>query len=114
MKLDTEVREGADDITEGVPYLITDVDASIITDVQKLQGIRVTVLSAKSEEGNVMLWRRPVTGLTSKLGVFITALGNDTDKWLQKWVIFRTWQVRNRVLEVIEAPKALPKKGKKG
>ena len=77
-KIDTEVREGADDITEGVAYEIVNVE-EITTDVQSLAGIRVTLLSVKAEEGNVMLWKRKVTGSGSKLGVFITELGHNTD-----------------------------------
>ena len=102
-KIDTEVREGADDITEGVAYEIVNVE-EIVTDVQQYSGIRVTCLSVKAEEGNVVLWQRKVTGKDSKLGVFLTLLGNDTDKWLHKWVVFRTWQLRNRLLELVEAP----------
>jgi len=114
-KVDTEVREGADDVLEGVPYEIINVE-DITTDVQNLAGIRVSLLSAKAEEGNVVLWKRPVTGTGSKLGVFITELGNNTDNWLNKWVIFKVWQPRNRVLEVVNPPtrksvKAAPQKG---
>jgi len=99
----TEVREGADDMTEGVPYEITDVE-EVTTDVQSLSGIRVTLLSVKAEEGNVMLWQRKVTGVRSKLGAFITALGSDTDKWLHKWVVLEPWQLRNNVVTVVPAP----------
>jgi len=102
-KLNTQVREGADDIVEGIAYQITSVE-EITTDVQSLTGVRVTVTSQKGEEGNTVLWKRPVTGTTSKLGVFITMLGDDTDKWLNKWIKFVTWQPRNRVLEIIPAP----------
>ena len=105
--IDTEVREGADDVTEGVAYEIINVE-EITTDVQNLSGIRVSLLSAKAEEGNVVLWQRKVTGKGSKLGVFLEALGHNTDKWLHKWVVFQPWQPRNRGLEVVAAsvPKA--------
>lgn len=99
----TEVREGADDVDEGVTYQITNVE-DVETDVQKLSGIRVSLISAKGQEGNVVLWKRPITGKTSKLGVFITVLGDNTDKWLRKWILFKVWQPRNRVIEVVSAP----------
>lgn len=102
-EIKTEVREGADDVIEGVAYEITNIE-DIMTEVQNLQGIRVSLLTAKAQEGNVVLWKRPVTGKGSKLGVFITQLGSNTDKWLNQWVIFRVWQPRNRVLEVVPAP----------
>jgi len=113
-KIDTEVREGADTVDEGKVYEITNVE-DIQTDVQQFSGIRVTLLSAKAEGGNVVLWKRPVTGKGSKLGVFITVLGANTDKWLHKWIKFVTWQPRNRVIEVVAAPapstrKKAPKK----
>lgn len=108
-KLGTQVREGADDIVEGVEYEIVNVE-EIVTDVQSLSGIRVSCLSKKGDEGNVVLWQRPITGTGSKLGVFITELGDDTDNWLNKWVVFKVWQNRNRVLEVISAPKGKPAK----
>ena len=102
-KIQTEVREGADDVTEGVPYEIVNVE-EITTDVAFYKGIRVSLLDKKKAEGNVMLWQRKVTGTGSKLGVFIVALGNDTDRWLHKWVIFKVWQDRKRELEIIPAP----------
>lgn len=101
--IDTEVRKGADDVAEGVPYEIVNVE-DIVTDVRQYSGIRVQLLSKKAEEGTVVLWKRKVTGETSKLGVFILNLGNNTDKWLHKWIIFKTWEDRNRVLEVVPTP----------
>jgi len=110
--VDTEVREGADDVNEGIPYEIVNVE-SIDTDVQHLSGIRVSLQDQKGGEGNVMLWRRKVTGTSSKLGAYITALGNNTDKWLHKWVIHEPWQVRNNVLTVVAAPVPKAPKAKK-
>ncbi len=107
--IQTEVREGADDVSEGVAYEIINVE-QITTDVQSLQGIRVTLQDLKGGEGNVMLWQRKVTGTGSKLGVFITHLGNNTDKWLHKWVKFNVWQDRKREIEIIPAP--VPKAAK--
>ncbi len=101
--IDTEVREGADDIAEGVLYEIVNAE-SITTDVQSLSGIRVTLVDQKGGEGNVMLWQRKVTGTGSKMGVFITTLGNNTDKWLGKWIVFKIWQDRKREVEVVPAP----------
>lgn len=112
-KIDTEVREGADDVVEGVPYEIVNVE-EVETDVQNLLGIRVSLLDQKAGEGNVMLWKRKITGTTSKLGAYITTLGNNTDSWLHKWVIHETWKPRNNVLVVIPAPKGKPIRAKQG
>jgi len=104
-KINTEVREGADDIEVDVSYEITNVE-EVTTDVQNFSGIRVVLMSPKGDEGSVMLWQRKITGKGSKLGVFITALGNDTEEWLHKWVTFRQWSPRNRVMEVLEGASA--------
>lgn len=104
-KIDTEVREGADDVQLDIPYEITNVE-DITTDVQGFSGIRVVLLSAHADEGSVVLWKRKVTGKGSKLGVFIEALGNNTDSWLHKCLIFRQWLPRQREIEVIANLKA--------
>jgi len=107
--IDTEVREGADDVELGVSYEIKNVE-QITTDVQQFKGIRVLMMSPQGDEATVVLWQRKVTGKTSKLGVFIEILGNNTDKWLGKWIVFRAWLPRQREIEVLEGPE---KKGKK-
>jgi len=99
-KIETEVREGADDVQLGVSYEITNVE-SITTDVQQFKGIRVVMLAPQGDEATVVLWQRKVTGKGSKLGVFMTVLGDDTDKWLHKWIVFRKWSPRDRELEVL-------------
>jgi len=111
-KINTVVREGADDVVEGVAYEIVNVE-ELTTDVQQLAGIRVQLLSAKAQEGNVVLWKRPITGTTSKLGVFMVALGDETDKWLHKWVLFKVWLPRNRVIEVVPEPEPSKPKSRK-
>jgi len=110
--INTEVREGADDVVEGIAYEIVNVE-EITTDVQTLKGIRVSLVDLKGKEGNVMLWQRAVTGAGSKLGVFLTVLGNNSDKWLHKWLIFKVWQERKREIEVIPAPAPEAPKAKK-
>lgn len=102
-EIGTELREGADDVKLNVLYEITNVE-SVTTDVAMYQGIRVEMLTAKAQTGTVMLWRRPVTGKGSKLGVFIDKLGSNTDKWLHKWVIFREWEAKKRLIEIATAP----------
>ena len=103
-EIGTEVREGADDVKLNIPYEITNVETGVVTDVQSFSGVRVELLSPKGHIGNVMLWKRPVTGKASKLGIFITLLGGNTDKWLHKWIIFHGWDKGNRNMEVIAKP----------
>lgn len=98
-KLGTEVRESTDIVKLHVPYEITFVDVKS-TEVRGFSGIFVDLLSKDAVEGHVAIWHRPVTSPTSKEGAFITALGDDTDKWLHKWIIFKEWQEKKRVIEV--------------
>jgi len=102
-EIGTEVREGADDVKLNITYEIINVE-DVITDTQQYAGIRVELLDTKGHTGTVMLWKRPVTGTGSKLGVFIIKLGSNTDKWLHKWLIFREWEVKKRLIELIAAP----------
>jgi len=102
-EIGTEVREGADDVTLNIPYEITNVE-SVQTDVAMYSGIRVELQTTKGQTGTTMLWKRPITGTGSKLGVFITKLGSNTDRWLHKWVIFREWEAKKRLIELVPAP----------
>ena len=102
-EIGTEVREGADDVKLNIPYEIVNVE-DVSTDVAQYQGIRVELLTAKAQTGTILLWKRPVTGTGSKLGVFITKLGSNTDKWLHKWLIFHEWEAKKRLIELIPAP----------
>lgn len=114
-EIGTEVREGADNVNLNIPYEITNVETDVITDVSSYQGVRVELLNLKGHVGNIMLWKRPVTGKASKLGMFITLLGSNTDKWLNKWVLFKGWEKGNRLVELTTAPveKAPTPKAKK-
>lgn len=102
-EIGTEVREGADDVKLNIPYEIVNVE-NVVTDVAQYQGIRVELLTAKGQTGSIMLWKRPVTGKGSKLGVFITKLSSNTDRWLHKWLIFHEWEAKKRLIELIPAP----------
>lgn len=98
-KIGTEVREGADNVEIGVVYHIDNVE-EVKTEVSFYQGIRVSLIGAKKQEGNVMLWQRPITGSGSKLGAFMTLLGDNTDKWLGQNIIFKSWQQGARLVEL--------------
>lgn len=102
-EIGTEVREGADDVKLNTPYEIINVE-DVSTDVAQYKGIRVEFLTTRGQTGTVMLWKRPVTGTSSKLGVFITQLGSNTDKWLHKWLIFKSWEQKARIIELVPAP----------
>jgi len=102
-ELGTKLQEGADDIKLNVPYLVNDVE-TVTTERQNFEGHRVELLDIKGNAGSVMLWSRPVTSPKSKLGAFITLLGSNTDKWLQKWIVFKAWEQNNRFIELSAPP----------
>ena len=102
-EIGTEVREGADDVKLNIPYEVINIE-NVTTDVSQYSGIRVEMLTTEGQTGSIMLWKRPVTGTGSKLGVFIIKLGSNTDRWLHKWLIFREWEVKKRLIELIAAP----------
>lgn len=102
-KLGVEVVEGGDDLEENTKYEIVNVE-DVTTEVSFYKGVRVEMLSEKGEMGAVMLWKRGKVGTESKLGAFITLLGDNTDDWLKKWVIFRKWEKNARHVELSTAP----------
>lgn len=98
-KVGTEVREGVDQVEIGVVYHIDNVEG-VTTEISAYTGIRVSLMSDKKGEGNIMLWKRPVTTPKSKLGAFIKLLGDNTDSWLGKKIIFKDWRVGARLVEL--------------
>jgi len=97
-KIGTKVREGGDDVEIGRKYEIVNVE-EVTTEVSFYRGIRVSLQDEKKNEGTVMLWMRPVTTPKSKLGAFIKLLGEDTDKWIGKKIIFKDWRQGARLVE---------------
>jgi len=100
-KLGVEVVEGGDDVQIGVPYEIVNVE-DVTTEVSFYKGVRVELLSPVAEMGAVMLWKRGKVSTQSKLGCFIDLLGDDTDDWLHKWVLFKGWEKDNREIVIVE------------
>ena len=98
-KIGTKVVEGGDDVQTGVEYQIITAE-EVTTEVAYYKGIRVGLEDKKGNLASVMLWQRPVTSPGSKLGAFITLLGDDTEKWLGKKIIFKAWAKDARKLEV--------------
>jgi len=106
-ELGVDVVEGGDDIELKTPYEIVNVE-DVTTEVSFYKGVRVEMLSAKDEMGSVMLWKRGKVGVNSKLGVFISLFGSNTDKWLHKWVLFEKWEKNQRnVYEVPASPSSM-------
>lgn len=98
-KVGTKVQEGADDVRIGMPYTILTAEV-VQTEKAAYNGIRVGLVDKNKDDGSVMLWHRAVTSPRSKLGAFITLLGDDTDKWLGQKIVFKDWQEGARVIEL--------------
>lgn len=66
--------------------------------------ISVVMLSTDKTDKSkytVTLWLTDNASSTSKLGSFMLALGNDTDKWLGKTIRIRSWRNKIREIEVV-------------
>lgn len=72
---------------------------------QMRDAILLTMKSTDKTDTNVYtesLWLADTASSTSKLGSFLVALGNDTEKWIGQNILFREWSNRNREIEVIK------------
>jgi len=101
-KIDTQLVGEQESPDIGVVYTITDVD-EFKSAVQSFKGYRVTMKDATGNEVVEALWKQEVAGPNSKIGAYITALGNDTDKWIGKKVKYINWVKGNRNIEVVKA-----------
>ena len=87
-------------------YEIVSVDE--ITTRNNLTGVRVEMKAKNSLDKRdyaVTLWPSDQVSNTSKWGAFISVLGNDTDKWLHKWIRIGNMQARLCEIFLEKAPK---------
>jgi hypothetical protein len=57
---------------------------------------------ADGKEVVAALWMREVAGKQSKLGAFITELGDNTDAWTGKKIMIKSWRPNIRKIEVLQ------------
>lgn len=100
-KIDTQMVGEQEAPEIGVLYTITDVD-EFKSAVQGYKGYRITMKDAKGNEVVEALWKQEVAGPNSKIGAYITALGDNTDAWKGKKVKYTTWTKGNRNIEVVK------------
>jgi len=89
-KIDVKIAETKPEPYAGLVAKITNAEV-IETQRQHFNGIRVSLVDKEGNEYATMLWLRDTVGQRSKLGAFITALGDDTDEWIGKWIRFVSW-----------------------
>lgn len=82
-------------------YIILDVQ-EFTSEVQGLKGWRVTLDGGKDDILALALWSRDVASYYSKLGSFMSVLGNLTDNWVGKTIIFKSWTDRKREIEIVK------------
>jgi len=73
------------------------------TAVSGYDGVRVTVEEAGTGEKYAeMLWIRGFVGLKSKLGAFISELGDNTDSWVGKTIRIVRWKEKDRQIQIVD------------
>jgi len=89
------------------PYLISEVE-SFTSNVQGFVGLRVTLALEGKDVIAIPIWEREVASRKSKLGTFLEVLGDNTDDWKGKNIVFVSWTAKNRQIGVAtpEKPKA--------
>lgn len=99
-KINVEIAETLPEPKEGMIYTIAEAEP-FTSQVRGYKGLRVAMTGQDGSTVVAALWTRDVAGEKSKLGSFITALGNDTDTWIGKKIKFTTWRQGDRKIEVV-------------
>ena len=90
---------------EGEEYIITGaVEKTIKTNDGEKPAIVVSMVSnERTDKTNysVTLWISDNASLFSKLGSFVSVLGNDTDKYENKRIKILCWQPKQREIKVL-------------
>jgi len=115
VKLEANITKPTPDFHEGLSGTISKVEV-IKTQLKGYDGVRVVLSNTNCEECGkaqgldtndhaAMLWLRDNVGQKSKLGTFIIALGDDTDNWVGKKIVIKTWQSKARAIQVLDSRK---------
>jgi len=92
---------GEEGIELGRKYQIKGVE-DFISDLQKHEGLKVTLVDSAGDEIAIALWTgRKTVGRKSKFGSFAVALGGNPSQWIGKEIVFVSWTRGNRVIEKI-------------
>jgi hypothetical protein len=99
-EIPTKIAEQLPEPKENETYTITEVE-TFTSQVRAYKGLRVTMVTANNETAVSALWLREVAGKKSKLGSFLTALGTNTDNWVNKRIRFVAWRDKNREIQLV-------------
>ena len=98
MKIGSEIAHGLPEPKEGCSYSIETVE-QVVTEKREYPALRVSFKDIVTGDGAAtMLWLSNTVSEDSKLGSFLTALGNDTDAWLGKEVTLVRWREKERIV----------------
>jgi len=100
-KINVEIAEQLPEPLEGHIYQIHDPEL-FTSAVRSYKGLRVPLTDQTDQmEVIAVLWTRDIAGEKSKLGAFISVLGNDTDTWNGKKIKILKWRPGERQIEVV-------------
>jgi hypothetical protein len=100
VKLKTEIAELLPEPQEGKIYTISTCEL-FTSPVKGYKGLRVNMVAEDGAKVASSLWTRDIAGQKSKLGAFITVLGEETDAWEGRKIRFLAWRIENRKIEVL-------------
>jgi hypothetical protein len=104
VKIPTKLAVSRPSFEVGGVYTITQVE-QVKTALRGFEGLRVTAVDEDGEEHAEMLWLRETVGNTSKLGAFVSVLGDDTDNWIGKRIRIVSWTPKNRQIALVQEKK---------
>ncbi len=101
MKIPGKMIERKPKPTEGKVYTIKSVE---FRETSNGKGFRVVLSDTKGNEYEDMLWlnKSDEYGPKSKLGAFVTVLGDDTDDWIGKKIKIISWTPKNNEISLVE------------
>jgi hypothetical protein len=99
-KIDVEIAESLPEPLEGHTYTIGECEL-FTSQVRSYKGLRVDMTAEDGTKVVAALWTREIAGTKSKLGAFVAALGDDTDKWIGKKVKIVKWRSGDREIQVV-------------
>jgi len=108
VKLNTKISKPLPNFHVGLIGKISSVEV-VKTKLRGLDALRVVLSDTNCDESGDdsnehadVLWLREKVSKNSKLGAFITVLGDDTDKWIGHIIVFDKWAEKDRKIQVVE------------
>jgi len=81
-------------------YVVTNVEeVTVNTPSGPMSGFRVSLKDDNANSYSTMLWDKETASKKSKIGAFVSALGPDTDAWINHRVLFSSWAEKDRVVK---------------